>query len=171
MLANDLMIDAFNRIKHAVHTTVEDLSEDELISRPDSEANTIAWLIWHLSRVQDNHMAGMAGTEQIWDQGWREKFGLPFDKSATGYGQSSEEVGQVKASAKLLVEYFDTVHDLSINWIQHLKEEDYSKIVDREWDPPVTLGVRLVSVIADSLQHAGQAAYVYGLVKRGKKND
>ncbi len=39
------------------------------------------------------------------------------------------------------------------------------RIVDRRWDPPVSLGVRLVRVADDSLQHTGHAAYVRGLLK------
>ena len=38
------------------------------------------------------------------------------------------------------------------------------RVVDRTWDPPVTLGVRLVSILDDDTQHAGQAAYVRGLL-------
>ena len=166
MLANDLMIDSYERIKHSVHTVIEDLSEDELTKRPSENANTIAWLIWHLTRVQDDHIAGIADREQIWYQGWYEKFDLPFSKSATGYGQSSDEVAKVKVSSKLLIEYFDNVHDSTISWIKQLNEGDYSRIVDGSWKPPVTLAVRLVSVIADSLQHVGQAAYVHGLIKK-----
>jgi hypothetical protein len=40
-------------------------------------------------------------------------------------------------------------------------------VVDASWDPPVTLGVRLVSVISDDLQHAGQAAYLRGMIEYG----
>lgn len=165
MLANDLMIDAFERIKQAVHTAIEGLSDDELTRRPREGANTIAWLIWHLTRVQDDHIADLAGSEQLWMQGWSEKLGLPFEPRATGYGQSADEVGQVKVSAKLLVDYYDTVHDHTVAWVKQLSEDDYIRVVDGNWDPPVTLAVRLVSIIADSLQHVGQAAYVHGLIK------
>jgi hypothetical protein len=38
--------------------------------------------------------------------------------------------------------------------------------VDDYWDPPVTLGVRLVSIISDDLQHVGQAAFIRGVIER-----
>lgn len=165
MLANELMSDAFDRIKQAVHTAVKDLSEKELIYRPNESANSIAWLVWHLARVQDDHMADLANTKQLWDQGWREKFDLPFEGSATGYGHSAKDVAAVKPSAKLLLEYYDAVHQASLKWISDLKEADYLKVIDEGWNPPVTLAVRLVSIITDDLEHAGQAAYVHGLIK------
>jgi hypothetical protein len=162
MLANELMVDAYGRTKQIVHRVVEGLSKEQLSYRPTDDANTIAWLIWHLARIQDDHIAGLAKSKQVWEK-WYDKFGLPFDKSATGYGQSSEEVAQVNPSAELLLGYFDAVHSTSIKYLGTLKEADYQKVVDHNWDPPVTLAVRLVSVLSDNLQHAGQAAFVKGL--------
>ena len=166
MLANELLIDAFERVKHSVHTTIQGLNESQLTSRPAKGANTIAWLVWHLTRVQDDHIADLAGSRQQWEQGWYKKFGLPFNETATGYGQSANDVAAVRASAKLLLDYYDAVHDATIKWIAGLKEDDYGKVVDESWNPPVTLGVRVISVINDDMQHAGQAAYVHGLIKK-----
>jgi hypothetical protein len=50
--------------------------------------------------------------------------------------------------------------------VRSLSEADLTRVVDRNWDPPVTVSVRLVSVIADDLQHVGQAAYVRGILQR-----
>jgi uncharacterized protein DUF664 len=164
MTQNDLIIDAFERIKEVVHETVGGLNEEGLMFRPEESGNSIAWLVWHLTRIQDDHIADVAGRAQIWTAGWAEKFKLPFSDEATGYGHSAQEVGQVQASADLLLGYYDAVHDATIAYMQSLKAEAYDRIVDTRWDPPVTLGVRLVSVISDDLQHAGQAAYVRGLL-------
>ncbi len=110
----------------------------------------------------------MAGSEQLWTVGgWVERFRLPFDVGATGYGHSAEEVGQVRASADLLGAYHDAVHSASVDYVATLTDADYERVVDERWDPPVTLGVRLVSVLNDTTQHAGQAAYVRGLIQRG----
>ena len=54
----------------------------------------------------------------------------------------------------------------AVRYAQRLTDADLGRIVDERWDPPVTLGVRLISVISDGLQHAGQAAYVRGLAER-----
>ncbi len=164
----DLLVDAFERVRETVHEVVEGLTPTQLAHRVDSEANSIAWLVWHLTRVQDDHVAHVAESEQVWTgEGWAERFGLPFDTGAIGYGQSSDEVAAVKVdSGALLTGYYDAVHDATISYVAQLTETDLARVVDARWDPPVTLAVRLVSVVNDDTQHAGQAAYVRGLVER-----
>jgi hypothetical protein len=96
-----------------------------------------------------------------------ERFGLPFDPRDTGYGHRAEEVAAVQVDAgELLVGYYDAVHEQTARYVERLGDADLARIVDRSWDPPVTLGVRLVSVLADDLQHAGQAAFVRGILQR-----
>ena len=140
------------------------LSAEQLAHRPDPRANSIGWLIWHLSRIQDDHVAAAAGTDQVWlSDGFYQRFGLPFEPAATGYGQRPEEVAAVRVgSPELLISYHDAVHRQSLQFLAGLTETELARVVDDRWDPPVTLGVRLVSVISDDLQHAGQAAYLRG---------
>jgi Protein of unknown function (DUF664) len=165
----DIVMDAFGRIREVVHEVVDGLPPDQLVFRVDPDANSIAWLIWHLTRIQDDHVADVAGREQIWTaRGWVDRFALPFPPRATGYGHRSKDVAAVRVdSGDLLTGYYDEVHDATIAYVQHLSESDFDRIVDRSWDPPVSLGVRLVSVIADDLQHAGQAAFIAGVIRRG----
>lgn len=162
---SDLLLDAFGRIQEVVHQVVEGLTLEQLTARVDPEANTIAWLIWHLTRIQDDHVAGVAGSEQIWtSRGWHERFDLPFTVRSTGYGHSSEEVAAVKADADLLLGYYDEVHNETVRYVSGLGDDELDRIVDERWDPPVTLAVRLMSVISDDLQHAGQAAFIRGIL-------
>ena len=169
MLAAELLGDAFDRIRKVVHATVQDASLDELTYAPEPGANTIGWLVWHLTRVQDGHVAELIGADQVWiADGWVDRFGLPFDRRASGYGQGRAEVAAVRADAGLLTAYFDAVHTRTLAYLDTLVEADFARIVDTSWDPPVTLAARLVSVIADDLQHAGQAAYVRGLATVGR---
>jgi DinB superfamily len=163
----DLLVEAFGRVRTGVHEVTDGLTAIELQFRADEEANTVAWLVWHLTRVQDDHVSEVAGVEQVWTASdWSGRFALPFDTGATGYGQSSEEVGAVDVEAPLLLGYYDAVHDQTVRYLRGLREGDLDRVVDESWDPPVTLGVRLVSVLEDDLQHLGQAAYVLGLCKR-----
>lgn len=162
-----VLVDAFERIKGVVHDTLDDIPAEALTFRADAEANTIAWLIWHLTRVQDDHVAGVAGSEQVWTaDGWSERFALPFDDGAIGYGQSSDDVAAVTTGADLLRDYHDAVYAKTVAYVNSLRADDLDRVIDENWDPPVTLGVRLVSVVSDDLQHAGQAAYVRGLFDR-----
>lgn len=165
MTPAELLKDAFTRVVESVESVVDGLTEDQLAARPGPDANSIAWLVWHLARVQDDHVADVAGVEQVWtSQGYADRFGLPFDIAATGYGHSRAEVGQVRVSAELLSSYARAVHEQTLSFLETVREADLDRIVDTRWDPPVTLGVRLVSVVNDDTQHVGQAAYVRGLL-------
>jgi hypothetical protein len=163
-----LLTDSFSRIGEEVHAAADGLSAEQLAFRVDPEANSIGWLVWHLSRVQDDHVAGVAGSEQVWTaQGWAERFGLPFRVRSIGYGHSSADVAAVRVeSPELLTGYYDAVAARTLEYVGGLTEGDLDRVVDEAWDPPVTLGVRLVSVIDDCAQHAGQAAFVRGIVLR-----
>jgi len=167
MRAVDVLLDGFGRVHNAVHGAVRGLTEAQLQERLDPDANTIAWLIWHLSRVQVDHIAEVAGTEQVWSSGgWWQRFDLPFGQDETGYAQRSPDVAAVRAPAQLLLDYYDAVHAHTVSLVLELRDEELSRVVDTRWDPHVTLGVRLVSVISDDLQHAGQAAFIRGVVTR-----
>jgi hypothetical protein len=167
MTSAELLVDAVGRIRGVVHRVVDGLTTEQLAFRLDPETNSIAWLVWHLTRIQDDHVAGVAGAEQVWtSQGWVERFGLPFDPRDTGYGHRADEVAAVRVAGELLVGYYDAVHEQTAPYVERHGDADLARIVDRSWDPPVTLGVRLVSVIADDLQHAGQAAFVRGILQR-----
>ncbi|MGS2591535.1 mycothiol transferase [Streptomyces hebeiensis] len=166
--SGDLLIDAFGRIRETVHEVVDGLSPDELAVRIDHGANSVAWLVWHLTRVQDDHVSDLAGTEQAWTgQDWVSRFGLPFSPGATGYGHSPKNVAALGGvSAELLTGYHDAVHDSTVGYLDTLRDADYERVIDETWSPPVTLGVRLVSVVSDDLQHVGQAAFVRGWLER-----
>ena len=166
MTSAELLTDAFGRVRETVHEAVEGLSAGQLTARLDEDANSIAWLCWHLARVQDDHVADAFGVEQVWPE-WAARFGLPFGPGATGYGHGSRQVAQVLVPAgDLLTGYHDAVHAQTIGLVAGVTDADLSRIVDERWNPPVTLGVRLVSVISDCLQHAGQAAFIRGVVLR-----
>ena len=168
MGSTEIVVDAFGRVREVVHEAVDGLTTDQLAHRVDPEANSIGWLVWHLTRVQDDHVADAAGTEQVWtSDGWVDRFALPLDQMDTGYGHSAADVAAVRVpSADLLTGYYDAVHERTVGYLSGLTEADFARVVDTRWDPPVTLAVRLVSVIADDLQHAGQAAFLRGVVER-----
>jgi uncharacterized damage-inducible protein DinB len=167
-----LLLDAFDRIAASVVQAVDGLDADQLATRPAPSANSIAWLVWHLTRIQDDHLADAFDHEQVWTaEGWEDRFGLPFDSPATGYNHSSDQVAAVRVDGSLLVGYHRAVHQRTQRALRRLRDRDLDGVVDESWDPPVTLGVRLVSVVTDDMEHAGQAAYVKGLVGEvGRQN-
>jgi uncharacterized damage-inducible protein DinB len=168
MESRELLLTAFDNVEEVVRRAVDGIDPALLTARIDPEANTIAWLVWHLTRVQDDHVAEVAGTEQAYTaEGWADRFGLPFDPGAIGYGFSSDDVAAtVVTDPQLLVDHHAAVHRRTAEFLHTLSADDLDRVVDERWDPPVTLGVRLLSVIGDDLQHAGQAAIVRGVLER-----
>lgn len=163
-----LLADGFGRTAETLPTIVDGLSTDDLLWRPDPGANSIAWLLWHTARMQDAQVAALAGTDEVWTGGgWHERFGLPYPASASGYGQSAEEVGAFRLEdPSLLSGYYADVHQATMALVDGLTDEDLARVVDEHWDPPVTAAVRLVSIVDDAAQHIGQAAYVKGMLAR-----
>lgn len=169
MNVSDLLIEAFDRLPDLVRSAVEGLTPEQLRWSPGPGANSVGWLVWHLTRVQDHHVAELLDREQVYLTGdWAGRFGLEADPSDTGYGHSAEQVASVRPDGpQVLLDYYDAVAARTRDLLRSLKPEDLDRVVDDRWDPPVTLGVRLVSVIDDDVQHAGQAAYVRGLQRAG----
>ena len=168
MESNAVLIDALGRVQTITKMAVEGLSVEQLTWRPTPNANTIAWLAWHLTRVQDNQIMAQAGRQQAWiEEGWHARFGKPADPADTGQRYTPEQVAAIRPeSAQLLLDYHAAVYARSVAYLETVTPADLDReIDDPRWNPPPTLGVRLVSICADNLQHAGQAVYLRGCVQ------
>jgi hypothetical protein len=169
MSGAELLVDALGRVREVVHESARGLTLEELAQRQDEGSNSIAWLLWHLTRIQDDHVSKAMGAEQVWTTaGWNERFGLPFKPDATGWAHEPQDVAAVRVEGELLTGYHDAVHDHCVQLIEGLADEEFARIVDRGWTPPVTLGARLITVVSEGFQHGGQAAYLAGVLERRK---
>ena len=112
MTLGELLVDAFTRIQEGAAAAVDGLTPEQLAQRPSTNANSIAWLVWHLTRIQDDHVAEVAGLEQVWTGGgWHDRLGLPFAPDDTGYGHSTEQVAEVGGvTGEQLMGYLDAGH-------------------------------------------------------------
>jgi uncharacterized damage-inducible protein DinB len=163
-MLRSLLLDGFARIEDQVAAATDGLDPDDARWRPDADANPVGWLLWHLARVQDDHIADLAGTPQVWEE-WQERLGLPNGADDIGYGHTSEQVDALRITdPELLVAYHHEVTLATARYLQTVDEAELEREVDQRWDPPVTAGQRLISIQGDCLQHLGQAAYVKGLV-------
>ena len=164
--ARELLRDSFTRIIEHVDGITDDLSDDVALFRPAPEANSICWLVWHSARIQDAQLAHIAAVDQVWlSGGWVDRFALDLPRDAHGYGHSAEEVGKVRAPAGLLAGYYHAVHKMTLEYVAGVTADDLARIVDENWNPPVTASARLVSIIDDCAQHLGQAAYLRGMAR------
>jgi uncharacterized damage-inducible protein DinB len=169
MDVSELLQDLFDRVVEHVEAAVGDLDPELLTAAPASGANTIAWQVWHLTRVEDSHVAELLEQDQVWATGgWGARFGLDDDPENTGYGHTPEQVAAVRPDGPdALVDYHAAVSARTRSYLGGLSPVELDRIVDERWDPPVSLGVRLVSIVDDQIQHAGQALYARGLLERG----
>ena len=168
MHGNELLTDAFARVRELVHTAATGIDKPKLTYRPEPGANSIAWLVWHLTRIQDDHVSEIAGLDQAWvTDGWAQRFGMESDPGNDGRGHGPEEVAAIAPDEPgILLAYHDAVSDRTFEYLRHADASELDRIIDYSYDPPVSMGVRLVSVISDNIQHAGQARYLRGTVDR-----
>lgn len=161
-----LLCEIYGRIPPLARHAAEGLDTEQLCAAPGPGINPIGWLIWHSARVQDHHVGELLDRPQLWvEGGWAGRFGLDPDPDDIGYGHTADDVARVRPQGTdALFGYLDAVDARTRTMLQDLRPDDLDKVVDRRWDPPVTLGVRLVSVADDGLQHVGQAAYLRGLL-------
>jgi uncharacterized damage-inducible protein DinB len=168
MDGRELMLDLFSRVDEHVGDVVEGLSVEQAATEPEDGSNSIAWELWHLARIQDAHVAEVLERDQVYVEGsWAGRFNRPDDPHDVGYGHSPADAASVRPSdVGDLLGYYEAVATRTRGMLDALDGEGLARIVDRNWDPPVTLGVRLISIADDNIQHAGQAAYVKGLLER-----
>lgn len=161
--ARELLRDSFTRLVEHVDEVTDGLSDELSSWQPSPGANSIAWLVWHSARQHDVQLADIAGLEQIWIRdGWRERFALDLPGNDMGYGHTPDEVAKVRASAAHLAGYSRAVYKVTLEYIASVDDAELERIIDDNWDPPVTAGARLVSIVDDSAQHLGQAKYIRG---------
>lgn len=170
METREILADAFGRVREILHRAAEGLDREGLAFRPEPDANSIAWLGWHLTRIQDDHVSELTGREQAWtSDGWHVRFGMPPNPSETGFGHNSKQVAAIRPETpEIILGYHDAVAARTREYLATIDSQELTRIIDRSYDPPVSVGVRLVSVISDNLQHAGQASYLRGIVDRRK---
>jgi len=167
---HDLLADGYGRVLEFMENVLRELTQDDLNWQPRQDCNSIGWLAWHLTRQQDAQIASLMGDEQLWTRdGWHSRFQLPPDPGDIGFGHTPEQVSAFKSpSAQILLDYHRAVLERSKQYLLTLSKTDLDRELNEPWFQPLpTLGVRLVSILEDSLLHAGQAAYVRGM-RQGK---
>ena len=167
---NDLLTDGYGRVLEVLERALKGLTQDDLNWQPRPDSNSIGWLTWHLTRLQDDHIASLMGEEQLWTKdGWYMRFNRPPDPKDLGFGHTPEQVAAFKSpDIETLLSYHRAVLERSKRYFLTLSNSDLDRELDEPWYQPIpTVGVRLISVLGDGLQHTGQVAYVRGL-RQGK---
>ena len=164
----ELIKGGYGRVLQILEKATGGLTPDDMNRQPHPECNSMGWLGWHAARIQDHEIAGLMGEEQLWvSEGWHDKFGHAPDPDDIGYSHSPEDVAAFKSpDVRTILDYNRAVLERTKRYIDTLSESDLDRELDEPWFQPLpTVGVRLVSVMSDNLQHAGQVAYLRGLLK------
>lgn len=167
MTWRELIVDGYGRLPELMSEALAGLVIADLDRQPHPDCNSIGWTAWHLTRVQDSQIADLMGVEQLWlKDGWHEKFGRPADPEDTGYGHTPEQVRAFRSpSVKVQLDYLHTVTKRTQRYLASLSPSALDRKLDEPWFKPLpTVGVRIVSILADCHQHAGQASYIRGLL-------
>jgi uncharacterized damage-inducible protein DinB len=168
MRIGEYLGEAYGRISPLVHRATEGLATEQLCYLIEPGANTIAWLVWHLSRIQDQHISELLEEPELWsDRSWVRVTGIERDPVTRGQGDGPAEVAALRPSgADGLLAYHDAVTARTAKYLCGVDEAELDRPIDFSYDPPVSAGVRLASVLSDNLQHAGQALYLRGVLDR-----
>lgn len=170
MNVGELAADHFGRVQRTLGMALKGLTAEQLAYKPHSDANPIGWNAWHLTRIQDHALSGLAERDQAWTaDGWHTKFDMPADGGNTGTGHNMEQVDAFKSpDVQVLLDYYDAVYARTKEYLATLTPEALDRVLDEpRWNPMPTVGVRLVSVMHDNSLHVGEVSYVRGLVEGG----
>jgi hypothetical protein len=164
----DLIIDGFGRVLELLEPALEGLSQADLDHQPKADCNSIGWIVWHLTRVQDSQIADLTKEEQVWVKDkWYARFNRAADPVDTGSGHGPEEVAAFSSPpSPVLLEYYRATLEQTKRYLLTQSLSGLDRQLDEPWyQPPPTLGVRIISVMADCLQHSGEVGYLRGLIK------
>ena len=163
-----LIIDALERINEALHAELADITLDELVA--DLQPS-VGWLTWHLIRVQDSQVCPLSDRAQAWiEDGWHEKFKMAPEPRDYGpaHTNTRKQATSFIADTATLLAYHDAVFRRSVAYLDSLSDADLDRVLDDpRFDPRPTVGVRLVSVVNDNMQHVGQIVFQKGCLRSG----
>ena len=168
MNIGEMAIDHFGRVRGLLARCIEGLTVEQLMKQADEQSNPLGWNAWHLTRVQDHQICGLSGREQAWiEEGWHERFNMPADPDNNGVGHSMDEVRAFQSpEASVIIDYYDAVYARTQEYLRTITPEDLDRVLNEpRWDPMPTVGVRLVSVMHDCSMHAGEMAYLKGMLE------
>jgi len=166
----EILSDGYGRILEQLSHSLKGLTREDLNWQPKHDCNSMGWLAWHLTRQQDAQISDLTGEEQIWvAEKWHAKFNRPADPDDSGFGHTPDQVAAFESpDVKTIIGYQRAVLERSRKYFSKLTKNDLDRELNEPWFKPLpTVGVRLISILGDSLMHAGQVAYVRGL-RQGK---
>ena len=167
MEANELLTNLLKGNRSMIRKALDGLSNEEVATRPNSECNSMVWLLWHLSRAEDGLVSSLDGSAELWNDGWAEKCGISEETKGMGLGHKAEDLESFGVeSVDALKEYFGQTEKKVANYLASLSPEDLDKQVPAlVGEGTVPLGNIVQVIVNEAIVHGGQIAYLRGLHK------
>jgi hypothetical protein len=160
---NQFIITLLEAAYRSIKQATDDLPDEQLYYQPTPETNSIAWLVWHLSRWRDAVSATISGEPQIWvSAGWAERCGMPDER--TGLGDTPAQVTAFCVERAVLFGYVDAAHQHTVERVAKLTPTQLVQPMVSHTGERRPAWRALAGVCSDSAQHTGQIAYLRGLL-------
>ncbi len=165
MKATELITLSLKENEEYVNDAIKKLSQDELAWRTKPHSNSIAFLMWHLARVEDlwiNRI--LKGGKEIYEaEGWYKKYKTEIQDNGAFFDEAKLKAWPVP-TLKLLKEYAAAVRQTTLAYLKTLNEKDLDEPRDFTWMKG-TNGTALSHLISEIGEHSGQIGYIKGIMK------
>ena len=160
---NQFIIALLEAAYRSIKQATDDLTDEQLYYQPTAETNSIAWLVWHLSRWRDAVSATISGEAQIWvSAGWAQRCGIPDER--TGLGDTPAQVTAFRVERAVLFGYVEAAHQCTVGRVAALTPTQLEQSITSYTGEKRPAWRALAGVCGDSAQHTGQIAYLRGLM-------
>jgi uncharacterized damage-inducible protein DinB len=161
----ELIVKSLEESRQYVADAIKGLSQDDIAWRPKTHSNSIAFLLWHVARVEDlwiNRI--LLGEKEVYElEGWHKKFNTPAQDSGFGYDVAKLKSWPVPKLA-LLKEYAAVVREKTLAYLKSVNEKKLDEPKDFGWSKG-NVGSALSHLITEVAEHSGQIGYLRGIMK------
>lgn len=166
----EMLVDSAQRANERFERLFQGVTVEQANAFPVAETapqiKSMTWLAWHTAKEMDFQIAELAGKEPIWvSQGWQDKFPFEIAPDEADFQHTLEQAQRIVATdLASLLGYLKAATEFTVEYLESLDEASLADVVDENWTPAVTRGVRLVSIIDDASMHSGQVVYARRLL-------
>ena len=144
---NHFIVDRLDASYLWIERLRDGVTDEQFYYRPKDDTNSIAWLVWHLSRWRDRTSAIVTGDTQVW----------------ISEGDTPEQVADFRPDRDLVLSYADAAHRAIVDRVLKLTANQLVEHVKGLTGEPRPAWRVLAGVIGDSTEHVGQINFLRGM--------
>ena len=169
MSSTESVVSTLQRNWDMIDAALDGLDDATISHIPMNQCNSIAWILWHMSRVVDTFVNTRFRSEpQLWiADGWYERFGMGDDPEDRGVGWTTERVSSWQAPDRsVLIGYYQAVRAASDRYLSSATDAELAEMkVISPVPEPRTVANALGQMVWDAVAHGGQIAYLRGFYR------